>query len=102
MTPLFGRGKKKSRGAFRDGDGVEWGVEVRSPSATNVMVVFHHPSLLSRNRYAWWVSDGQQALDVTARLKPDDVLATLTDADLAALFRKSMPISSQIPRFEPA
>jgi len=102
MSPLFGRGKKKSRGAFRDGDGVAWGVEVRWPSATNVMVVFHHPSLLARNRYAWWVSDGPQALDVTARLKADEVLAALTEADLRALFRKSMPISSQIPRFEPA
>ena len=43
-----------------------------------------------------------QALDVTARLQAEDVLHALTEDELRALFRKSMPISSQIPRFEPA
>jgi hypothetical protein len=103
MSPLFGRRKKPSRRGFRASDGVDWGVEVRTPSASNVMVVFHHPdiSTTSRNRYAWWISDGPQALDVTARLNGEDVLHALTEDDLRALFRKSMPISSQIPRFQP-
>jgi hypothetical protein len=101
---LFGRGKQTARRAFRDAQGIAWGVEVRSPSATNAMVVFHHPDVRTTayNRYAWWVGDGPQASDVTARLNAADVLAGLTDDDLRALFRKSMPISSQIPRFEPA
>jgi hypothetical protein len=105
MSPLFGRKPKApTRRAFRGADGVDWGVEVRSPTASNVKVVFHHPDITttSRNRYAWWISDGPQALDVTARLKAEDVLASLTEVDLRALFRKSMPISSQIPRFSPA
>ena len=104
MSPLFGRKKKPTRRAFRAADGLDWGVEVRSPSASNVMVVFHHPDIAttSLNRYAWWISDGPQALDVTARLKAEDVLELLTEDDLRALFRKSMPISSRIPRFEPA
>ena len=105
MSPLFGRKKKApSRRAFRAADGIEWGVEVRTPSASNAMVVFHHPDprSTSRNRYAWWISDGPQALDVTARLNAGDVLAALTEDDLRALYRKSMPISSQVPRFSPA
>jgi hypothetical protein len=105
MSPLFGRKKKRAtRRAFRASDGVDWGVEVRSPTASNAMVVFHHPDIssTSRNRYAWWISDGPQALDVTARLSAEDVLHALTEDDLSALFRKSMPISSQVPRFEPA
>src|SRR5437868_2414131 len=99
---LFGR-RRAPRRAFRAVDGVDWGVEVRTPSASNAMVVFHHPdpNTTSRTRYAWWISDGPQSHDVTARLKPADVLAQLTEDDLRTLFRKSMPIANQIPRFEP-
>jgi hypothetical protein len=101
---LFGRRKKRASRTHRAADGVEWGVEVRTPSATNAMVVFHYPdpTTTALDRYAWWVSDGPKARDVTARLTADEVLASLTDDDLRAVFRKSMPISSQIPRFEPA
>src|SRR4051794_25271877 len=100
---LFGRKKHEpARRAFRAPNGVEWGVEIRSPTASNAMVVFHHPDTrtTSLNRYAWWVADTPKALDVTARLSAADVMASLTDADVAKLFRKSMPIQSQIPRFE--
>ena len=100
---LFARKKQSAHRPFRASDGVEWGVEVRSPSATNAMIVFHHPDVTttSRNRYAWWIADTPKAHDVTARLSAVDVLASLTDDDLAKLFRKSMPIASQIPRFQP-
>lgn len=101
---LFARRKKEARRSYTAPDGTAWGVEVRWPSATNAMVVFHHPDVTTtaRNRYAWWVSDGAQARDVTARLDAAQVLAALTDDDVRTLFRKSMPISSQLPRFEPA
>ena len=55
----------------------------------------------TEDRYAWWVSRAPEASDVTARLTPADVLRGLDDAELAQLFRKSIPIASRTPRFEP-
>jgi hypothetical protein len=80
-------------------DGVHWGVEIRAPGASNVMVVFHYPDGRSSrlNRYAWYVWAGAEARDVTARLKPAQVLDHLEDADLARLFRRSMPVSAEVP-----
>ena len=100
---LFGRKKQRAHRAFVSPDGTQWGVEVRTPSATNAMVVFHYPdpTTTALNRYAWWITDGPRARDVTARLDVAAVLASLTDDDLRMLFRKSMPIASQIPRFQP-
>ncbi|MBV9880151.1 MAG: hypothetical protein JO180_06620 [Gemmatirosa sp.] len=102
---IFGLFAKKAPTRPFDGpDGTRWAVELRWPSATNAMVVFIHPDgrTTARNRYAWWIADGPEARDVTARLDPKRVLGALTDADIGALFRRSMPISSQVPRFEPA
>ncbi len=84
-------------------DGAVWRVEVRSPSASNAMVVFHHPhhTTTARDRYAWYLSSGPEASDVTARLDPADVLASLTAEQLRTLFRKSMPIASTVPRLSP-
>lgn len=101
---LFARKKEAPRRAFTAPDGTVWGMEVRWPGASNAMVVFHHPDVSTSglNRYAWWLSDGAQARDVTARMSAPDVLAALTDEQVRTLFRKSMPISSPVPRFEPA
>jgi len=89
--------------AFRSPDGTPWGVEVRSPGASNAMVVFHHPDAATsaRNRYAWYLAPSAVGERSDARLVPATVLGVLTDRDLALLFRRSMPISSQVPRFEP-
>jgi hypothetical protein len=35
-------------------------------------------------------------------MTPKHVMNSLTDTDIAELFRRSMPISSQVPRWEPA
>lgn len=77
-------------------DGVRWTVEVRSPGASNAMVVFHHPnSGTSRlNRYAWYLHSGEKARDVAARLDPAKVLDSLSRHELARLFRVSMPINT--------
>ena len=85
--------------AFTAPNGVPWGVEVRSPGASNAMVVFHHPDeRTSRlDRYAWYVWPGVEARDVTARISSRDVLERLTDIDVAHLFRRSMPISANSP-----
>ena len=82
--------------AFRSPDGTNWGVEVQTPGASNAMVVFHHPNgrTASRDRYAWYLASGPEANNVTGRLTPKTVLDSLSDRDVARLFRRSMPISN--------
>lgn len=82
--------------AFTSPDGVQWGVEARSPGASNIMIVFHHPdaSTSRRNRYAWINWQGNEARNVTARLESKSVLDGLGDAELKRLFRRSMPIAA--------
>ena len=85
-------------------DGVRWRVEVRMPGASNAMLVFHHPSgrTSSLNRYAWYVWPGAESRNVTARLTPKQIFEHVTDEELATLFRRSMPISTPIPKPAPA
>ena len=83
--------------AFRSPDGTHWGVEITSPSSSNAMVLFHHPNgqTSQLDRYAWFLSHGPQANNVTARLDPKkDVLDLLTERDIALLFRRSFPVST--------
>lgn len=82
--------------SYRAPDGTVWGVDVRLPGASNAMIVFRHPddSSTRRNRYAWLIWHGPEAHDVTARVKREKVLQSITDADIARLFRRSMPISA--------
>ncbi|HEX5438914.1 MAG TPA: hypothetical protein VFW98_17305 [Gemmatimonadaceae bacterium] len=90
---------------FQSPDGLSWRVEVRMPGASNAMVVFHHPDGITsrRDRYNWYNADTAEARSVTARLDPDAVLKSLSDADLARLFRRSMPISANgMPLYVPA
>jgi hypothetical protein len=85
----------KNGKVFTGADGIEWGVEVRMPTASNAMVVFHHPSgrTSGLNRYAWHQWHGPEARSVTSRVSADSVMKTLSDDVLALLFRRSMPIS---------
>lgn len=98
---IFGAKRVRPR-AYRSPDGLAWTATARAPGASNVMIVFLHPdrSTTERDRYAWWVSAGPEARDVTARLSAAEVLASLNEEDLRDLFRRSMPISSNVPRFE--
>lgn len=88
---------------FRSPDGTPWRVGVQAPTASNAMVVFYHPdgSTSRKHRYAWHTAIAPEARDVRARLKAGDVLASLTDRDIALLYRRSMPISTAIPAPEP-
>ena len=81
---------------FKGADGTKWGVEVRMPTASNAMVVFHHPGgkTASNNRYAWHQWHGPEARSVTSRVTTDAVMKTLTEDVIALLFRRSMPISA--------
>jgi hypothetical protein len=66
------------------------------PGATNAMIVFEHPdgSTSRRDRYNWVNIAGPGARNVTSRADATAVLRELTDAQIALLFRRSMPISS--------
>ena len=77
-------------------DGTPWSVEVRMPTASNAMIVFHHPSgrTSGLNRYAWHQWHGPEARSVTSRVATSAVFKTLTDEVLSLLFRRSMPISA--------
>lgn len=76
-------------------DGTRWGVEVRMPTASNAMIVFHHPGGDSSglNRYAWHQWRGPEARSVTSRVSREAVMKVLNDDVLSLLFRRSMPVS---------
>ena len=80
---------------FISPDGVVWGVAIDLPGASNAMILFRHPNGRSSrlDRYNWFLSHGPEARSVTARLSPAKVLDSLSDEDVARLFRRSMPIS---------
>jgi hypothetical protein len=80
---------------FRSPDGIIWGVDVTLPGSSNAMVLFRHPNGRSArlDRYNWFLSNGPEARSVTSRLLPKQILESLTDADVARLFRRSMAIS---------
>lgn len=80
---------------FEGPDGTRWTVEVRMPTASNAMIVFHNPlgSFSGLDRYAWYQWHGPEARSVTSRVSPDAVMKVLTDDALALLFRRSMLIS---------
>jgi hypothetical protein len=76
-------------------DGTKWAVEVRMPTASNAMIVFHNPLGTSSglDRYAWYQWHGPEARSVTSRVSPDSVMKVLTDDAIALLFRRSMRIT---------
>jgi hypothetical protein len=80
-------------------DGIAWQVLVQSPGSSNAMVVFRHPDGLSSrlDRYNWYISHGPESRSVTSRLAPEKVLEHLNASEIAALFRRSMPVSRPDP-----
>lgn len=80
-------------------DGTTWKVSVQSPGSSNAMVLFRHPDGESSrlDRYNWYISHGPESRSVTSRLSPDKVLEHLNASEIAALFRRSMPVSQPDP-----
>jgi hypothetical protein len=80
-------------------DGMRWGVDVDLAGSSNAMVIFRHPGGASSrlDRYNWYISNGPEARSVTSHLSRAKVLESLSDADLAALYRRSMKISRPDP-----
>ena len=80
-------------------DGTTWNVTVQSPGSSNAMVLFRHPDAQSSrfDRYNWYISNGPESRSVTSRLSPEKVLEHLNAAEIAALFRRSLPVSRPDP-----
>ena len=88
---------------FQAPDGTRYAVDVSNVGASNALVVFRHPdgSFASRDRYAHYLWHGPEARSVTARLDKDQVLEALQDADLVRLFRRSFPVTTGAPGYNP-
>jgi hypothetical protein len=88
------KAKTKAK-TYTGADGTTWRVLVQSPGASNAMILFRHPDgRTSRlDRYNWVISQGPEARSVTSRLTPDKVLEHLNAQEIAALFKRSMPVS---------
>ncbi len=86
---------------FRSPDGTLWGAEVKMPTHSGAMVIFHHPTgeTARLNRYAWLNISGETANDPRTRLAPKGLAEQLTERDLARLFRRSMPIETARPAY---
>lgn len=80
-----------------DPAGTHWFAEVRLPGASNAMVVFHDERGRVPSRYASHIWRGPEARSVTSRVPARRVLESLSDDDIALLFRKSAPISTPRP-----
>ena len=95
---LFTTHNASSMKTFRSPDGTVWGVQVTNAGASNAVVTFRHPNGgSSRNdRYNWFLSNGPEAKSVTGRLDLKKVAESLTEADLAMLFRRSMAVSPDL------
>ena len=80
---------------WRSPDGIMWTVDVDLAGSSNAMVFFRHPAGESSrlDRYNWYISNGPEARSVTSHLSKTKVLESLSDRDLATLFRRSMRIS---------
>lgn len=80
---------------FRAPDGLGWRVTVQLPSHSSAMLVFQHPDGKSSrgDRYAWINAHGATASDPRERLSAATVLQSLSDDDVARLFRRSMRVS---------
>lgn len=80
--------------SFVTPDGVNWGVEVQVPGASNALIVFHHPdgSTSRKDRYAWLQWKGPEADNVTTRIDIDKVRGSLDQKTMEDLFMRSMRI----------
>lgn len=89
---------------FETADGTRWGVEVQLAGASSANIVFHHPdpSTSRKDRYSRLDWRGPEAANVTGHLKLAQVRGALSDAVIADLFQRSMPIGWGAPAFAPA
>jgi hypothetical protein len=94
----------KSMKRFQTADGTVWGVEVELPGSSGANVVFHHPDpgTSRKDRYARLEWRGPEAANVAERLPIEKVRSALSDAMIADLFQRSVPVGFGVPAFPPA
>jgi len=80
-------------------EGINWVIDVDLPGSSNAMVIFRHPGRADGrlDKYNWFISNGPEARSVTSRLPKQKILDSLTDAELARLYRRAMNISRPDP-----
>ena len=86
---------KKASRVYRAPDGLNWKVLVKLPSHSSAMLVFQHPDGRSSagDRYAWMNVTSATAMNPRERLSAEKLMESLTDAEIARLFRRSMVVS---------
>lgn len=86
---------------YRSPDGTLWGAEVKMPTHSGAMVIFHHPTgeTARLNRYAWLNIRGETVHDPRTRLTSKGLAEQLSERELARLFRRSMPIETARPAY---
>jgi hypothetical protein len=80
---------------FHSPDGLTWKVLVKLPGHSSAMLIFEHPDGRSSagDRYAWINVPGATAMNPRERLSVKALSDSLTDAEIARLFRRSMVVS---------
>jgi hypothetical protein len=80
---------------YRSPDGLTWKVLVKLPGHSSAMLIYQHPDGRSSagDRYAWLNLTGATASNPRERLSAQAVMDSVTDADIARLFRRSMGVS---------
>jgi len=79
---------------YRSPDGLNWKVLVKLPSHSSAMLVYQHPDGQSSklDRYAW--INSPKITDPRERLSAVTLMDSLTDDEIARLFRRSMMVSA--------
>lgn len=86
---------------FRGPDGTWWGTEVCMPSHSSALVIFHHPTgeTARLNRYVSVNVRDMKAQDPRQCLTKETVTKALSSREIARLFRRSVPVSSDRPSY---
>lgn len=94
----------KNMKSFQTADGTNWGVEVQLAGSSSANVVFHHPDpkTSTKDRYARFDWRGPEAADVAGHLDIGRIRSALSDAVMADLFQRSMPVGFGPPALAPA
>jgi hypothetical protein len=81
---------------YQSSDGLTWKVDVRLPSHSSAMLAFQHPDGRSSalDRYAWINAPLATTKDPRDRISAKTFMDSLSDAEIARLFRRSMPVSA--------
>jgi hypothetical protein len=86
----------RAKRTYQASDGTTWTVDVKLPSHSGAMLVFQNAGgqSLRGDRYAWL--NAAKVNDPRERLSATSLLETLSDADIARLFRRSMSVRTPL------